>query len=76
MSIFKPLLFSTLVLVSFLTYASENYNLKKEQAKKALDYELCVAQNRNACVDEVCLTSEEPDCQEDCKAKAEVSCKP
>lgn len=39
------------------------------------DYDLCVAENTNICLNEICLTSEDLNCSQKCKQKAQEKCK-
>ncbi len=61
-------------LYCFSTFASENFNYKKAQETKKFNLEMCISTKTNVCVSQVCLNSEEIDCQDNCAEHAKDVC--
>lgn len=59
-------------LIGSTAYAITSY--RNYESAKEYDEKMCIAVYKNQCVNEVCLTSEERDCQDKCLEGAKAKC--
>ncbi len=69
----KVMIALTFLAITFSSIALANRALIREQAKQ-YDFEMCVATHANFCINQTCMTSEERDCQPQCREMAKSKC--
>jgi len=68
----KTLLYLALISLPALCTAADNPTVVL--GAEAYDQQACIQQYTNECIDNVCLTSEERDCSDECASSAEDKC--